>query len=205
MRWMRALGAGVLVIVLGACVATAPTPAPDGIAYRDDPDLQRVWLAEGFQFRGVQVFHVEDPRADVPNVNPDGVENLTWARTLFRDEVVTALRATTLFPLVTVQAADATTASRVLRLQTTIIEYEKGGGGARFFAGLYGAGQPVIRVRGRVIEGDRTVFGFDARRSGDTGVSRLFGGYRSDKAIQEEDIRDLAQDLAAFIARGGSR
>jgi hypothetical protein len=48
------------------------------------------------------------------------------------------------------------------------------------------------------------VFAFEARRSGDSGLSRVFGGYRSDKAIQEEDIRDLAVDLADFIARLGA-
>jgi hypothetical protein len=63
----------------------------------------------------------------------------------------------------------------------------------------------VIGVRGRVTDGDRQVFLFEARRSGDSGTARLFGGYRSDKAIQEEDIRDLAQDLADFIVRDGKR
>ena len=157
-----------LMLALGGCAATAPVaPAVDGITYRDDPNLQKVWLADGFRFQGYQVFLVQETR-DVPNVNPDGA------------------------------------GTRTLRLENTIVEYEKGGGGARFFAGLYGAGQPVIRVRGRVMDGDRLVFAFEARRSGDTGLSRMFGGYRSDKAIQEEDIRDLAVDLVDFMAHNGA-
>jgi hypothetical protein len=32
----------------------------------------------------------------------------------------------------------------------------------------------------------------------------MFGGYRSDKAIQEEDIRDLAVDLVDFMAHNGA-
>jgi hypothetical protein len=60
-------------------------------------------------------------------------------------------------------------------------------------------------VRGRVTDGDRQVFVFEARRSGDSGLARMFGGYRSDRAIQEEDIRDLAQDLADFVMRNGKR
>ena len=200
------LGVLALVGLLGACATAAPpTPSSDGIAYRQDKDLQRVWIADGFAFQGYDVLHVQDTRTEVPNVNPDGVENMKWATGFLRDEIVAALRAKNVFPAVVADAAQIKPGARVLRLENTIIEYEKGGGGARFFAGLYGAGQPVIRVRGRVVDGARPVFAFDARRSGDTGTARMFGGYRSDKAIQEEDIRDLAVDLADFIARARTK
>jgi hypothetical protein len=194
-----------LMLALAGCAATSPvTPAGGGITYRDDPHLQKVWLADGFKFQGYQAFLVQETRTDVPNVNPDGVENLAWARGVLRDEIVTALRGKGLFPTVAVGASEIRPGTRVLRLENTIVEYEKGGGGARFFAGLYGAGQPVIRVRGRVMDGERLVFVFEARRSGDTGLSRMFGGYRSDKAIQEEDIRDLAVDLVDFMVHNGA-
>ena len=204
---------GIVVVVMilaltGCAPATAPSPtasAPDGTTYRDDPDLQRVWLADGVMFKSYEALHVEEPRAEVAKLNPDGVESLAWARTSLREEIATALRTKGVFPVVTVATADLTPGIRVLRLETTIIEYEKGGGGARFFAGLYGAGQPVLRVRGRVTDGDRQVFAFEARRSGDSALARMFGGYRSDRAIQEEDIRDLAQDLADFILTNGKR
>ena len=203
---MPTLMLAVVLIAIAGCATTAPTaPVADGLAYRDDPHLQRVWVAEGFTFKGYEVFVVADTRTAVANVNPDGVENLKWATHLLRDEIVTAARATGLFATVTASAGNARPGARILRLENTIVEYEKGGGGARFFAGLYGAGQPVIRVRGRMSEGDRPVFAFEARRSGDKGLSRVFGGYRSDKAIQEEDIRDLAEDLVDFMARDGKR
>ena len=204
---------GIVVVVMilaltGCAPATAPSPtasAPDGTTYRDDPDLQRVWLADGVVLKSYEALHVEEPRAEVAKLNPDGVESLAWARTFLREEIATALRTKGVFPVVTVATADLKPGIRVLRLETTIIEYEKGGGGARFFAGLYGAGQPVIRVRGRVTDRDRQVFAFEARRSGDSALARMFGGYRSDRAIQEEDIRDLAQDLADFILTNGKR
>jgi hypothetical protein len=198
---MLALGA-----LLTACATTTPpAPSSDGIAYREDKDLQKVWLADGFAFRGYDIIHVQETRTDVPNVNPDGVENMKWATGLLRDEVVAAVRAKGVVPTVVTNAADVRPGARVLRLEQTIVEYEKGGGGARWFAGLYGAGQPVIRVRGRMLEGDRPVFVYEARRSGDSGTARMFGGYRSDKDIQQEDIRDLAQDLADFMLRNGAR
>jgi hypothetical protein len=207
-RWPAVL----LVIAMTGCAsATAPAPAPapastdrDSVPYRADAHLQKVWLAEGFSIQRHQSLLVLEPRTEVAKLNPDGVENLRWARGLLRDEVVKALRAKRVFPAVALTPAEVAPGARPLRLETTIIEYEKGGGGARFFAGAYGAGQPVIRVRGRVIDGERPVFAFDARRSGDSGLSRAFGGYRGDRAIQEEDIRDLATDLAEFLIRNAS-
>ena len=204
-RWTVTVVALAILVAGCASGAPAPTASSDGISYREDPDLQKVWVADGFTFQGYQVLVVGEPRTAAQKVNPDGVENLAWARGFLRDEIVTAVRAKSLFPTVVTSEAALKPGGKILRLDTTIVEYEKGGGGARFFAGVYGAGQPVIRVRGRVAEGDRVVFAFEARRSGDSGVSRMFGGYRSDKAIQEEDIRDLAQDLADFMVRNGKR
>jgi hypothetical protein len=201
-RWLPIVA--LVAVVLSGCAAPSTlTPERDSIAYRDDQDLQRVWLAEGTTFQSYDALFVGEIQTNVVNVNPDGVDNLAWARGLLRDEIVTALRAKNLFATVAVNEADLKPGTRILRLESTIVEYEKGGGGARFFAGLYGAGQPVIRVRGRVTDGDRLVFAFEARRSGDSGLARVFGGYRSDKVIQEEDIRDLAQDLADYMLRNG--
>lgn len=208
-RWWPVV---LLVMAVAACAPATPPPtttsttttARDGVAYRNDADLQRVWLADGFSVKRYQTVLVLEPRTDVAKLNPDGKENLQWARGLLRDEVVKALRAKRVFPAIALTPTEVPPGARSLRMETTIVEYEKGGGGARFFAGAYGAGQPVIRVRGRVLDGDRPVFAFDARRSGDSGLSRAFGGYRGDRAIQEEDIRDLAVDLADFLIRNAS-
>ena len=194
----------VLAAMLAGCAGPSTlAPERESIAYREDPDLQRVWIAEGIRFQNFDTLLVGETGTQAVNVNPDGVENLVWARGFLRDEIVAALRAKNVFSTVATSASELKAGARVLRLDNMIVEYEKGGGGARFFAGLYGAGQPVIRVRGRLTDSDRLIFAFEARRSGDSGVARMFGGYRSDKAIQEEDIRDLAQDLVDFILRNG--
>ncbi len=194
----------LLAALLGGCAGTSTlAPERESIGYREDPDLQRVWLADGVSFQSYDTFVVRETRTEAINVNPDGLENLAWARGFLRNEVVTAIRAKKLFRNVSTSDADVQPGAQVLRLDNVIVEYEKGGGGARFWAGLYGAGQPVIRVRGRVTDGDRLIFAFEARRSGDSGLARMFGGYRTDRAIQEEDIRDLARDLADFIVRNG--
>lgn len=200
-RWLTTLA---FVAMLTGCATAGPsTFETDGVTYRDDQHLQRVWLADGLEFRRYDTLYVAETRAEVARLDPDGKPLLEWARGYLRDEIVAALRAKGVFGTVTASESEVKPGARVLRLANTIVEYEKGGGGARFFAGLYGAGQPVIRVQGRLTDGARPVLLFVARRSGDTGLARVFGGYRSDQAIQEEDIKDLAVDLADFIVRNG--
>jgi hypothetical protein len=201
---VRRLGVFIFVVALLGCAGPSTlVPERDTIAYRDDPDLQRVWMADALTFRAYEAIIVTETQSQAVSVNPDGQENLVWARALLREEIMKVFRTKNIFSAVATSEADLKPGARVLRLNNTIVEYEKGGGGARFFAGLYGAGQPVIRVRGRMTDGGRMIFAFEARRSGDSGLARMFGGYRSDKAIQEEDIRDLAQDLADFMIRDG--
>ena len=190
-------------VIVGCASAGPATFETDGVSYRDDQDLQRVWLADGVDLRAFDTIVVGETQVDVAKLDPDGKPPLEWARGYLRDEIVAALRAKNVAKVVTANPADVRPGARVLRLENTVVEYEKGGGGARFFAGLYGAGQPVIRVRGRLADGNKPVLLFVARRSGDTGLARAFGGYRSDQAIQEEDIKDLAVDLADFLARNG--
>ncbi|HEX4265275.1 MAG TPA: hypothetical protein VH597_13140 [Verrucomicrobiae bacterium] len=105
-----------------------------------------------------------------------------------------------MFPKVVTTEAEVPSGAHVLKLENTIVEYKKGGGAARYWAGLYGAGQPVVRVLGKMTDGDKTVFEYDMRRSGVSGSSRVFGGYMKDTDIQLGDIRSLTLDLGDFIS-----
>jgi hypothetical protein len=55
---------------------------------------------------------------------------------------------------------------------------------------------------------DQKVFEYEARRSGESAGARMAGGIwslgYSDRAIQTEDINDLAQDFAGFIRRAAT-
>jgi hypothetical protein len=186
-----------------APAASQPSAQPvaaSGVTLREEKDFGQVWLAPGFDFKGYDTLLIADTQADVPKLNPDGAANLEWARGVLRSELVAAIQERKLFTVVT-SPADVKPGSRVLRLDNTIIEYEKGGGGARFFGGIYGAGHPVIKVRGRLTEVDRPLFVFEARRSSVATTAKIFGGYRSDKAIQEEDIKHLARGLGDFMVK----
>jgi hypothetical protein len=88
----------------------------------------------------------------------------------------------------------------VLKLENTIVEFVKGGGAARYFVGLYGGGQPVLRVQGKLTEGDKTLFTYEARRSGTSAGARMGGVFMKDEDIQSEDIRSMVLDLTDFMA-----
>jgi hypothetical protein len=173
---------------------------PSGVVLREEKDFGQVWLAPGFDFKGYDAVLVTEPRAEVSKLNPDGIENLEWALGALRTELVAALQARNLFTVVQ-NPADVKPGGRLLRLDSTIVEFEKGGGAARFWAGGYGAGHPVIKVRGQLTADGRPLFVYEARRSSVATSARIFGGYRGDKAIQTEDIKHLAKGLGDFIVK----
>jgi hypothetical protein len=58
----------------------------------------------------------------------------------------------------------------------------------------------VLRVQGRMTEGDKPVFTFEARRSGTSAGARMTGVFMKDEDIQIEDIRSIVLDLTDFMA-----
>ena len=95
--------------------------------------------------------------------------------------------------------SDLKPGAKVLKLENTIVEYAKGGGGARYFVGMYGGGQPILRLNGKMTSADKTVFSYEARRSGVSAGAHMAGAYMKDEDIQTEDIRSFSLDLADFI------
>jgi hypothetical protein len=64
-----------------------------------------------------------------------------------------------------------------------------------------GGGQPVIKVRGQIYDGDKLVCVYEIKRSGASAEARFSRGTVSSEDIQREDIRILARDLAYFFKR----
>ncbi len=173
---------------------------PEGVVLTKDKDLQWVWLSPGFNFKGYDTLFISNTVfCAIERTNE--VKMRAMAMASLQDQLASTARATNLFKTVVTATNDIPASGRTLTLYNTIIEYQKGGGAARYWAGIYGAGQPVIKVRGLMYDGDKLVFVYEARRSGDSGVSRMFGGFLGDDTIQHDDIRDLTSDLVAFMGR----
>jgi hypothetical protein len=193
------------VIVTGCATSNPENKSTEARSISDgtwhkDKDLQRVWLAPGFDFAGYNAVYVANTiYAAKIRDNENSIRE--WAIKYLRDRIASDLPTTGVLTTVYTDPGQIPPDAKILKLENTIYEYEKGGGGARYFAGVYGAGQPVIAVRGSMSANGQPVFQFEAIRKGESGTARMFGGFRSDEGIQAEDINDLSHDLADFIRR----
>ena len=174
-------------------------PLPPGVTLTRGKHLQGIWVADGFRFSGFDAVVVATPafkgveRSNEINERAIAIKGI-------QDALIMALKETAAFASVVSRADEVKAGSRFAVLETTVFEYEKGGGGARYFAGVYGAGQPVIKVRGNLVDSKGApLFVFEAHRSGESATARMFGGFRSDVEIQAEDIQDLGIDLRDFV------
>jgi hypothetical protein len=178
------------------------TPADGGTRY-NDPHMEKgkCWVAEGFDFNGYETLYIAPTlsTAKYPDKPEDAmVHDLAKERLV--SELVMKVNERKIFPNVVLKESDIKPGGKVLKLENTITEFTKGGGAARYWVGLYGGGQPVLRVQGKMIAGDKTVFTFEARRSGTSGGARVGGVFMKDEDIQIEDIRSLVLDLTDFMA-----
>lgn len=178
------------------------TPADGGTRY-DNPHMEKgkCWVANGFDFNGYDTLYLAPTlsTAKFPDKPEDTmVHNIAKERLV--SELVLKLNERKIFANVVTKEADLKPGAKVLKLENTITEFSKGGGGARFWAGLYGAGQPVLRVQGKMADGAKPMFTFEVRRSGTSGGARMGGGYMKDEDIQIEDIRSMALDRTDFMA-----
>jgi hypothetical protein len=201
-------------LLLAGCGSTPPEstgatsakgqPLPAGVTLHKDKDINGVWLAPGFTFKGYDVLFVAVPVfAAVERTNE--VQMRAMAMQVLPEQLTQCIRTTGVFTVVTTSTNELKPEAKLLTMENTIIEYEKGGGGARYWAGLYGGGQPVIKVRGRILDGENLMCVYEMRRSGESAGAHMFGGYKSDEAIQRNDIHDLASDFADFIKRTSTK
>jgi hypothetical protein len=174
---------------------------------KNDKRLQIDSRADGFDFNGYDTLFIAATGAKVTPHNDEEAKLLEWAKRFLRDELVSDIQAKKVFATVVTEEADIKPGGKTLKLENTIIEYEKGGGGARFWTGgiiglaTGGAGQPIIKVQGKISDGDKPILQFTVRRSGDSIGAKVSGGTMNDKSIQMEDILGLSKDVADFIGR----
>ena len=210
-QWIPSLKvAGLLsgLALLTGCASTAPNqtasakvpPLPPGVTLHQDQDIQGVWLAGGFDFKGYDTLCIAEP-VFAAIERPNEAQIRAMAMRLLVEQLTEHLRDAKLFATLTTRGDEVKPGSKSLKMENTITEYERGGGAARYFAGMFGGGQPVIKVQGRLLDGDKLVCVYELKRSGESAGSRMAGVWMSDEEIQRNDIRDLAHDLTDFFLR----
>ena len=179
--WLLA-AAGLAMSFLGACALTPKTyPGPEGITYRRDKNLHKVWLAQGFNFTGYDTIYVADTGAMVAPFREES-QAFDFAKRLVRDEFAAAIQEKHLFQNVVTRESDIKRGAKVLKLETQINQFRKGND-----TGV----SPIIAVYGRMLDNARPVFQFESRRTGDTAGSRPLGF----------EVRAMAKSLAEFVGR----
>lgn len=178
------------------------SPSDGGTKY-DNPHMEKgkCWVASGFDFNGYDTLYIAPTlsTAKFPD-KPEDTMVHNVARERLVSELVLKLNERKIFAKVVTTEGDIKPGAKVLKLANTITEFSKGGGAARVWVGLYGGGQPVLRVQGKMAEGEKPVFTFELRRSGTSGGARMGGGFMKDEDIQIEDIRSIVLDLTDFMA-----
>src|SRR3954468_18165623 len=85
-------------LFVGCASAPQTTSAPQGGTYVKNPPLDKVWLAEGFDFSGFDTLYIADTQVD-PNVKPheDEVKPMETARRVLREQLAAAMAEKKLF------------------------------------------------------------------------------------------------------------
>lgn len=178
------------------------SPAEGGTRYNNPHmEKEKCWVASGFEFNGYDTLYIAPTlsTAKFPD-KPEDTKVHELAKENLPAELARMIDSRKIFGNVVTRESEIKPGAKVLKLENTITEFSKGGGAGRYFAGLYGGGQPVLRVQGKLNDGEKTVFKYEARRSGTSGGARMGGAFMKDEDIQIEDIRSMALDISDFMA-----
>jgi hypothetical protein len=173
------------------------TPVDDGWSFRE-PHMNKCWIGSDFNFNGYDTLLILPTLSAVQPQSPEEGYMVAAAKENLVIELTRLFRVRNLFTNIVTQESQITPGARVLKLENTITEFEKGSFTARDWAGLFGAGQPVLGVAGSMTEAGKPVFTFEARRSGVSAGAHVF--QMSGEDIQVQDIRSMALDITDFAA-----
>jgi len=173
------------------------TPAEGGWTFRD-PHMDKCWIADNFNFTSYDTLYIAPTLSEAATQDDEDRRMIEIAKDTVVVEYKRLFESRNIFTKVVTRESDIPSGAHVLKLEQTITDFHKGSMGARFWAGEFGAGQPVLAVSGKMTDGDKPVFTYQARRSG-VSFGAHMGVMRSDD-IQIEDVRSMALDVTDFVA-----
>ena len=164
-----------------------------------EPHLDKCWIAEGFNFTGYDTIYIA-PTLSTAKFRDGELGNHDLAAENMVLELKRFLNRRSLFPNIVTEKSAIKPDAHVLKLENTIVEYSQGDPVGRQFFGLMGAGQPMLRVKGKMTDGEKMVCEFEGHRSGVSVGAHFQGGLWKDQDIQLDDVRSLVLDLTDFMA-----
>ena len=172
-------------------------PADGGWSFKE-PHMDKCWIASGFDFQGYDTLLIKPTLTTVQVQTPEEGYDLDRQKENLVKDLGWFFRARGIVTNVVTREEQVPPGARVLVMENTITEFKKGSVSGRYWGGLFGGGQPVLRVSGTMTDGGKTVFTFEARRSGVSADARIL--VVSDERVQSQDLRSMTLDVSDFAA-----
>ena len=193
------------VIILPGC-ASAPKEKPSktgGITYKRTETIDKVWIAEGFDFHGYDTIVVE-PVVAASAVTPKDdkeKERLEMARQGLQRDLKGAIEFAAIVPNVAVAAQGGAT-NKALRLENEILEFSRGSSALRFGVG-FGAGSPYLKLRGTIKDGasGNSLLIYELDETGDW----FAGGFSSSSTLQRNAGTEMVDDIMNLLTKVARR
>jgi hypothetical protein len=182
----------------GRVADIGPRKPSDGGWSFNEPHLDKCWIASGFDFQGYDTLLIMPTLTSVRAQTPEEGYDLELEKKNLASELAWFFRARAIVTNVVTREEEVPPGEHVLKLENTITEFKRGSTSGRFWAGLFGAGQPILRVVGTMTDHGKTVFTFEAHRSGVSADARLL--VVPDEQVQHEDLRSMILDVTDFAA-----
>ncbi len=173
------------------------TPSDGGWTFTE-PHMDKCWIASGFDFQGYDTLLIMPTLSTVQPQTPEEGYDLESEKKILADDLGWFFRERGIVTNVVTSEEQVPPGARVLKLQNTITDFKRGSVSGRYWAGLFGGGQPTLRVAGIMTDGGKPVFTFEARRSGVSADARML--VVSDEQVQREDVRSMTLDISDFAA-----
>ncbi len=199
--WLYSLTA-IAVAGIAGCSSTpksAVVPGPEGVVYRKADRLQKVFVAEGFDFAGYDTLLVLPAVVD-PSVKPKDDKERERLELLQRSlpaQFAALLASRSVVPHVVSSRDGLPPGSRVLELQLSVLQFSRGSSTERWVVG-FGAGMPYVYLRGKIsaLEEPSPLLMFEEDERGDW----LGTGFESNRDIQAAAGLELADDAVSFMS-----
>jgi hypothetical protein len=191
---LPSLGCGLFV---AAGLFTSTLTAADDIEFKRVDKLDKIWLADGFEFNGYDLILVTKlDSTGIETKDDKEADRLKLLERGYSEDMARGLERSGAFEKGTSKESEVGADQKKLVLDTRLLDFSRGSSAARFGLG-FGAGMPYIKVRGTFHEGDpsKPLAIFEMDEKGDW----FGGGYSSNESLQEKASTELGKDLGRFI------
>lgn len=167
----------------------------DGLESRETERIERVWVAEGFDFSGYDTILITETKSEAETKDEKEADRMASATRNIPRGLADTIDLKEIVPNVALKQDDVKAGAKLLKLDTTISDFDRGSTGMRVMFGRYGAGRARLTVRGRVVDAEtgRPFLIVEDESSGD-----FFGPTSGGSS---EAVQKLALDWASFLSK----